>query len=145
VLIVFPPSHRARNVASADSGIDKQTAIVARKLPKKQQHHHRGQNQTDSAFVQQRFDRSLDEQRLIEHYVRLHFRRNIDNLLELVPDAVDDSDRVRIATLLQYRKVNRPLSVNPHDVVLQGFGILRDADVADRDHRAAVSFDRDIV
>jgi hypothetical protein len=41
------------------------------------QNHHRREKKADAAFTQHRGDRFLHEQRLIEHHVRMHLRRNI--------------------------------------------------------------------
>ena len=54
------------NVASAESGIDSSTAVVARKLPRNSRIMMLVSDQTDQAFVQHRLDRFLDEYRLIE-------------------------------------------------------------------------------
>ena len=57
------------NAASAESGIEKKTATVARMLPRKIRIMMRGEEQADAAFVQQRLDGRLDENRLVEHHV----------------------------------------------------------------------------
>ena len=57
------------NVASAESGIEKNTATVARMLPRKTRIMSEVSNRPMRAFVQQRLDRGLHEQRLIEDHL----------------------------------------------------------------------------
>ena len=85
LLIEPPPIESAMNAASADSGIEKNTATVARMLPRKIRIIMRRQQQTDGAFVQQRLDRRLDEQRLIEHHLRHQFLGHIEQVLQSLP------------------------------------------------------------
>ena len=70
VLIELPPKYSAMNAASADSGIDRNTADSRAKAPEEDQDHERGQHEADPALVEQRLDRALHEQRLVEHDVR---------------------------------------------------------------------------
>ena len=69
LLIEPPPIDSAMNAASAESGIEKNTATVARMLPRKTRIISEVRNSPMRAFVQQRLDRRLHEYRLIEHHV----------------------------------------------------------------------------
>ena len=51
------------------------------------QDHQRGQEQADRAFVQQRLDRCLDEDRLIEDDLRHELLGNIEEVRDLALDA----------------------------------------------------------
>ncbi len=67
LLIELPPSWSATRVASTDSGIEKQTASVARRLPRKVRIIRQVRNRPIPALVQERADRDdLDELRLVE-------------------------------------------------------------------------------
>ena len=56
-------------VASAESGIEKKTATVARMLPRKTRIMSDGEEQADGAFVQQGLDGRLHEHRLVEDHL----------------------------------------------------------------------------
>ena len=63
-----PPIARAMKAASAESGMEKNTATVARMLPEKNQNHDGGQQQSDAALMQQRLNGRFDKYRLVEYY-----------------------------------------------------------------------------
>ena len=75
LLMDDPPSCRTKNVAHTDSGMEKKTATVARRLPRNIRIISAGEEQADAAFMQQRFDGGAHEARLIEHHVGLHRRQ----------------------------------------------------------------------
>ncbi len=55
---------------------------------------------------------------------------NVDEVLQRILDALNHRDRIRIATLLQNRQVNRRLAVHANDVGLNRLSIDRFADIA---------------
>ena len=57
------------NAASAESGMEKNTATVARMLPRKTRIMIDVSNRPMRAFVQQRLDRGLHEDRLVEDHL----------------------------------------------------------------------------
>ena len=73
------------NAASAESGIEKNTATVARMLPRKIRIMMRGQEQADGAFVQQGLDGGLDENGLVEDDLRDQFFGNVEQVLHARP------------------------------------------------------------
>ena len=126
------------NAASADSGIDRNTADGRAQAAEEDQDHEAGQDQTDAALVEQRLDRALDEQRLVEHDVGLQLLRHVDQLADQVLDAVDDRDRVGVAALLHDR-AGRPSAGRRRWTMLFWIWlrVLGVADVADAHHRVA--------
>ena len=60
-----------------ESGIERNTATVARKLPRKIKIMAAGEEHSDAAFAQHRGNGLLDEHRLIEDHVRLQLRGNV--------------------------------------------------------------------
>ena len=115
------------------------------KAAEEHQHHQRGQREPDAALVEQRLDRALDEQRLVEHDLRRQLLRHVDQAADQILHAVDDGDGVGVAALLHHRQVDRRLAVDGHDVVLDLVAVLGAADVAHRDRRSADGLQRDAV
>ena len=115
------------------------------KAAQEDEHHQRRQRQPDAALVEQRLDRALDEQRLIEHDLRRQLLRHVHQPADQILHAVDDRDRVGVAALLHHRQVDRRLAVDGHDVVLDLMGVLGAADVAHGHRRAADGLQRNAV
>ena len=118
LLIELPPSDSAMNAASAESGIEKNTATVARMLPRKIRIITEVSNRPMAPSCKQRFDGGLHEHRLIEHHFGDQLFRNIDQLAERLFDAIHHGDGIGVAALLQHRRVDRTLAVHAHDVGL---------------------------
>ncbi len=57
-----------------ESGMERKTAAVARKLPRKHPNHYGGKENTDSAFAQNGGDCALYEERLVKDDVALELR-----------------------------------------------------------------------
>ena len=91
--------------------------------------------------MQQGLDRRAYETRLIEHHIRLHCRRNINQMSDGPTDAVHHGDGVRISALLHHRKIDGTLPVNMDHVVLQSMGILKRSHVRHQNRILAVHFD----
>ena len=59
VLMVLPKKYRTTKVASAERGIDRNTADRGAQASQKKQNHHAGESQPDQAFFEQRPDASF--------------------------------------------------------------------------------------
>ena len=89
-----------------------------------------------------RLDGGFDERRLIEHDGARKRAGNIEQMLQLGANAVHNRNRVRVAALLQDRKIHRALPIHANRVVLQRVGILRLADIGEPHRRLPDDLDR---
>ena len=71
--------------ASADSGIERNTATVARMLPRKTRIITPGQHQADGAFVDQVLDGGAHEHRLVEHHLGHQLLGHVEQLARWRP------------------------------------------------------------
>src|SRR5260370_10551094 len=85
----------------------------------KNQNHEAGQEEADSAFMQNGRDGLLYKQRLIENDSSLQLRGNIAQSLDGFLDTVDHFNGVGISALLLNGDIDRLLPVDSNDVVLQ--------------------------
>ena len=111
----------------------------------KDEDHEPGQDQPDRALVDQVFDRGADEDRLVEDHLGDQFFRNVDQVRDGFLDAIDDRDRIGVPALLEDRKINRGLAVDPHNVGLDRRRILDLADIPEQDRGIADGLDRELV
>src|ERR1035438_3784299 len=114
-------------------------------ISQEQQNHEARHGQADKAFVQNRLDGLLHEDRLIEKKIGFHLLWDIVQVSKQVGYTVYDLNRVRIAALLQNRNVGGFLPGHSHDVVLSGIGVFGLADVADADPGIPYGFQGNIV
>ena len=84
------------------------------------QDHHAGQHQSDAGFLRNVPDRQFDEDGLVEDNRGLQRCRNVDQMLDGGLHAVHDGDGVAVAALFEDRHVDGALSIDAHNVVLQG-------------------------
>ena len=117
VLIVLPPSESAMNAASAESGMEKKTATVARMLPRKTRIISPVRTRpmapswsSVSMAVLTNTDWSKTTSRPAVWGRRAVAERGLH--------AVDHGDGVGVAALLQHRQIDRRLAVDAHVVVL---------------------------
>ena len=97
---------------------------------KENKNHHPGQHESDERFFGNILDRQLDEDRLVEDDRRFQRLRNVNQMLDRGFHPVHDGDGVTVAALLEDWHVNRALSVDTYNVVLQCAGIDGLANVA---------------
>ena len=109
-----------------------------------QQDHHAGQQRRDHAFDGDAGDGAADEHRLVADQRDLQrLRHGIFDVDDLLLDAGNDIER-RHRAGLQHHHQHRTVAVDMHDVGLRRVAVAHRGDVADVDHRAADSFDRQI-
>ena len=75
--------------------------------------------------MENRVDRFLHIDGLIEHYARGHLLGNVVQMLDQLPNSVHDGNRVGVAALLHDRNIGRSLPVDAHDVGLNPVSIFR--------------------
>ena len=113
--------------------------------PEEDQNHHRGQEQSDRAFVEQRANGGLHEAGLVEQHVGDEFLRRVHQVADNVANAVHHGDGVGVAALLENGRIDRPLAVHSHDAGQDLAGIFGIADVADADDGSAHDLERQLV
>ena len=119
-------------VASAESGMEKKTATVARMLPRKTRIITDVRNSPMRALVQQRLDRRLHELRLVEDDIAAPIASARRTALSTAFfDAVHHGDGVRVAALLEHRQIDRPLPIHADDVGLDLLRVLGRANIGD--------------
>ena len=145
LLIEPPPIDSAMNAASAESGIEKNTATVARMLPRKIRIMSEVRNRPMRAFVQQRLDGGLHEHATDRRPPCVTSCLGTSNRCShRVLDAVHHRDGVGVAALLQHRHVDRALAVHAHDVGLDLLRVLGVADIGDAHRRLAHRLERQV-
>ena len=97
-----------------------------------EQDHDAGEYQADPSFIDQLLEGELDEDGLIEDDGGFERGRNVDEVFDGFFHAVDDGDGIAVAALLEDRDVDRALTIDAHDVVLQRAGVHRMADIGDQ-------------
>ncbi len=95
--------------------------------------------------MQQSLDRALHELGLIEHNVAFESTWDIRKFGYLLANPIDHRNRVRIASLLEDRQVDRALPVDSHDVVLQRLRVPSLADVPDAHRRLPHHLERQLI
>jgi hypothetical protein len=136
VLIVPPPALIAMNAARADRRA---------RAAEEEQDHQAGQQQADPALVEQVLDRLADEDGLVEDDVRHELLRDVGEARDRLLDAVDDRDRVGVASLFEDGQVDRALPVHADDVRLDRVGVGRVTHVANQDRGAPDGLQRQAV
>ena len=134
-----------KNVIITESGIERNTAAVARMLPRNSRIITAVRNNPMPPSRKHGGNGLLHEKRLVENHVSLQLRRNIAQHGDGLFDAVDDRDRIGVAALLQNRRVHRFLAVDAHDVVLQGRAVHGLAHVGKEDGFLAFGLERNLI
>jgi hypothetical protein len=110
-----------------------------------QDDHHRGEHTGDGAFLQERDDRCLDEDGLVEQLLDRHARgRGGTRGDERVLHRIDDGERGGIA-VLDDGEQHRAVAVGAHHVLLHRVAVMHLADVLDEHGGTARILDRDVV
>ena len=112
------------------------------KTSQENQDHNSGQQQPHASFVEECFDGSLDEQRLVEHQARWQLLGDVGETREYLLDSIYDLNRVGITTLLQNWQINRVLTIHAYDVGLDLVPIFRVAHIGDSDGGLADGLER---
>src|ERR1019366_1659935 len=112
--------------------------------PEENQDHQRGEHRAGNRLVLERVDGIANIRSLAEDRLELHPAGEVGNLLQYVLDAVDDRNRVG-AALLENRDIDRTLTIDAHDVLLNLCRVLRVSHVPDEHRRLAfANLDRDV-
>ncbi len=124
--------------ASAESGIEKNTATVARMLPEEDQNHDARSaagrcapscsSVSIAVFTKTDWSNTTLRHQLLGH---------VEQMLHCGLDAIHHRDGVGVAALLQHRQVDRALAIHAHDVGLDLLRVLGVADVGDAYGRLA--------
>ena len=131
LLIVLSAECKKKNVASTDSGMERNTATVARGLPRKSKIISPVSNRPmlpSFMTVEMACFTKSDWSKTTCVFSCAGISRRV---LIAVRDSVDHCDRVGVSSLLQNRHVNRFLAVDAHDVVLNGGAVHGLADIGD--------------
>ena len=126
-------------------GIDRRTAIVARKSPRNKRIMTPVKTKADRTLDDDVLDGGFDKHRLIEDDRSLELLRDIEEMSRGFADSVDDGDRVGITALLEDRNVDGVLPVDAHDVGLELAAIDCMTNVAHEDGSVADCLERDAV
>src|ERR1700744_2626785 len=102
---------------------------------KKNQDHDASEEEPDPALIEERPDGRFNELRLIEDYSPLKRIGHVEQSGQLLANAIDNGDRVRIAALFEYGQIYRTLPVHPHHVELSRVGVFRFANVGHPNRR----------
>ena len=117
----YRPMCRMKKVIITESGMERNTAAVARKLPRKIRIMTAGEKQSDAAFAQHRGDSLLHEKRIgRKRHASCSCAGMSRSVSDGLPDAVDDGDGVGVPALLLNRHVHGFLAIHADDVVLHG-------------------------
>ena len=134
VLTVLPIKASTTNAASAGKRNGKQHGGSGAQASQEDQDHQAGEHQADESFMQHGLDGFLHEDGLVENDCRSSIAAGMSNRCAIRSRTpFDDLDGVGVAALLHDGDVGGLLAVDADDVVLNLVGVLRFADVADRD------------
>ena len=114
-------------------------------VAEKQKDHEPGEAKADGALVDDVLDGGFDKHGLVEDNRGLELLRDVEQVLDGLPDAVDDGDGVGVAALLEHRNVDGVLSIDAHDIGLELAAILRIAYVRNHDRCIAYGLERKLV
>ena len=122
-LIDEPPNCRMKKVAQMESGMEKKTAVVARRLPRKTRIMRQVRNRPMAPFRAAAFRWARrTEARLDRKPHRSAWPGYIHQMADHLAHAVYDGDRIGIAALLHDGEIHRALPVHADHVVLQAHG-----------------------
>ena len=120
------------NAASAESGIEKNTATVARMLPRKTRIMMDVSSSPMPPSCSSVSMAVLTNTDWSNTTLADQLLRNVDQVRHRFPHAVHHRDGIGVAALLEDRQVDRPLAVHAHDVHLNLLRVLGVSDVATR-------------